>query len=224
MAHKKVFFFPNWVDNSKISKISPDLDFIQSLGIPLDKKIFFYSGSIGEKQGIEILLYIAPKLFQVNQDIFFLISGAGPYKDKLQQIVCEESMNNIMFIDLQTVAKFNHLLNFVYCHLIIQKEEAADLLLPSKLTNILAVGGLSIITANAGTTLYEVVNKYQMGVVVPPNDELAFYNAILNLANSNILDDGFFNIKQVKLAALNYANQFLKKDFIIDRFLETISI
>jgi colanic acid biosynthesis glycosyl transferase WcaI len=160
----------------------------------------------------------------VNQDIFFLISGAGPYKEKLQQKVSEESMNNIMFIDLQTVAKFNHLLNFVYCHLIIQKEEAADLLLPSKLTNILAVGGLSIITASAGTTLYEVVNKYQMGIVIPPNDESAFYNAILDLANSNILDDGFFNIKQVKLAALNYANQFLKKDFIIDRFLETISI
>ena len=224
MAHKKVFFFPNWVDNSKISKISPDLDLIKSIGIPLNKQIFFYSGSIGEKQGIEILLNIAPKLYLVNKDIFFLISGAGPYKEKLQQIVGEESMNNIMFIDLQTVAKFNHLLNFVYCHLIIQKEEAADLLLPSKLTNILAVGGLSIITASAGTTLYEVVNKYQMGIVIPPNDELAFYNAILNIANSNILENGFSRIKDVKLAAHNYANQFLKKDFIIDRFLETISI
>lgn len=224
MIHKEIVFFPNWVDNSKISKISPDLDLINSIGIPLNKKIFFYSGSIGEKQGIEILLNIAPKLYQVNKDIFFLISGAGPYKDKLKQKVDEHLMKNIMFIDLQPVAIFNHLLNYVYCHLIIQKDEAADLLLPSKLTNILAVGGLAIVTANPGTTLYNVIDKHQMGITIPPNDELALYNTIFNLVQKVNLEDSFIDINKLKLAALDYANNFLNKDFVIDRFLESISI
>ncbi|QTQ33548.1 WecB/TagA/CpsF family glycosyltransferase [Aromatoleum bremense] len=39
------------------------------------------------------------------------------------------------------------------CHLVIQKRGAADAVLPSKLTNILAAGGNAVITADADTTL-----------------------------------------------------------------------
>ncbi|QTQ33545.1 Uncharactierzed protein [Aromatoleum bremense] len=38
-------------------------------------------------------------------------------------------------------------------HLVIQKRGAADAVLPSKLTNILAAGGNAVITADADTTL-----------------------------------------------------------------------
>ncbi|MDT9046922.1 colanic acid biosynthesis glycosyltransferase WcaI, partial [Escherichia coli] len=39
------------------------------------------------------------------------------------------------------------------CHLVIQKRGAADAVLPSKLTNILAVGGNAVITAEHDTEL-----------------------------------------------------------------------
>ncbi len=39
------------------------------------------------------------------------------------------------------------------CHLVVQKHGAADAVLPSKLTNILAVGGNAVITAEAHTEL-----------------------------------------------------------------------
>ncbi len=39
------------------------------------------------------------------------------------------------------------------CHLVVQKRGAADAVLPSKLTNILAVGGNAVITAEAHTEL-----------------------------------------------------------------------
>ena len=51
---------------------------------------------------------------------------------------------------LQAYSEFNDFLNLADVHLVIQKASASDLVMPSKLTTILAVGGLAIITANPG--------------------------------------------------------------------------
>jgi colanic acid biosynthesis glycosyl transferase WcaI len=191
--------FPNWVDTTNIYKTEPDLYVLKTLNIPTNKKIFFYSGSIGEKQGLEVLLNIAPKLYLINKDIFFLISGAGPYKNKLEQIAQSESILNIKFIDLQPNETFNQLLNISFAHLIIQKEQTADLLLPSKLTNILAVGGLAIVTANEGTSLYNILVDNEMAVVIPPNDDSEIYRSILYVCDSSINSDIRKNLENFKI-------------------------
>jgi len=214
--------FPNWVDTTNIYKTEPDLYVLKTLNIPTNKKIFFYSGSIGEKQGLEVLLKIAPKLYLVNKDIFFLISGSGPYKNKLEEIAQSESILNIQFIDLQPNEIFNHLLNFSFAHLIIQKNQAADLLLPSKLTNILAVGGLAIVTASKGTSLYNILVENKMAVVIPPNDDDEICKAILYVCESSINPDIKTNVENFKTSAIQYASRNLNKINIIDNFLNSI--
>ena len=218
----KLIFFPNWVDNTNIYKTEPDLNILTSLNIPINKKIFFYSGSIGEKQGLEVLLNIATKLYLINKDIFFLISGAGPYKNKLEQIAHSESILNIKFIDLQPNETFNQLLNISLAHLIIQKEQTADLLLPSKLTNILAVGGLAIVTASVGSSLYSILVDNEMALVIPPNDDYEIYKAILYVCESSINSDVREKIENFKISAFQYATKNLNKAYIIDHFLESI--
>ena len=218
----KLIFFPNWVDNTNIYKTEPNLNILTSLNIPINKKIFFYSGSIGEKQGLEVLLNIAPKLYLINNDIFFLISGAGPYKNKLDKIAQSESILNIKFIDLQPNEIFNQLLNISFTHLIIQKEQTADLLLPSKLTNILAVGGLAIVTASEGTSLYNILVDNEMALVIPPNDDNEIYKAILYVCESSVNLEIREKVENFKSSALQYATKNLNKAYIIDHFLESI--
>lgn len=174
----EVVLFSNWVDDSKIFKQPADLSVIANLGIPLNKKVFFYSGAIGEKQGLEIIIDIAPALAVSSPSLLFVISGSGPYKLKLQESIAQKGITNILFIELQPTDVFNHLLNYVDCHLIIQKKQAADLLLPSKLTNILAVGGLCIVTAAPGTSLYETVHINQLGIVIAPENAGALQSSI----------------------------------------------
>jgi colanic acid biosynthesis glycosyl transferase WcaI len=209
----RVLLFPNWVDSSKIYITTPDTATITSLGIPLDKKVFFYSGAIGEKQGLEIILEVAPNIAERSPDVFFVISGSGPYKEKLQQEVVDKAITNILFIDLQSIPVFNQLLNYAYCHLVIQKESAGDLLLPSKLTNILAVGGLSIITAVKGTTLYDVINEHQMGILIAPEDVFVFESAIIEVARNNEIQNA-----RIYQNASSYASENLKMNRIVDIF------
>jgi colanic acid biosynthesis glycosyl transferase WcaI len=183
----------------------------------LDKKVFFYSGAIGEKQGLEIILEVAPSITQKYPDVVFVISGSGPYREKLKQEVVDKAINNILFIDLQPIPVFNQLLNYAYCHLVVQKESAGDLLLPSKLTNILAVGGLSIITAVKGTTLYDVINEHQMGALIQPENVLAFEEAIEELAQLNDVE-----VSKISQNASNYAETYLNKANVIDNFIEEV--
>jgi len=213
-----VLLFPNWVDSSRIFITQPETATIVALGIPLDKKVFFYSGAIGEKQGLEIILEIAPSIAQRLPDVVFVISGTGPYREKLKQEVIEKTITNIVFIDLQPIPVFNQLLNYAYCHLVVQKESAGDLLLPSKLTNILAVGGLSIVTAVKGTTLYDVIDAHKMGVLIPPENAMAFEDAIVTCGNGS---DG--TTKEISNNAAAYAAQYLDKARIIDAFLEDVA-
>ncbi|MFC4233190.1 WcaI family glycosyltransferase [Parasediminibacterium paludis] len=213
-----VLLFPNWVDNTRIFKTLVDTSIIAGLGIPLDKKLFFYSGAIGEKQGLEMILNIAPSMAHRSPEVVFVISGTGPYREKLQQAVIDAAIPNILFIDLQPIPIFNQLLNHAYGHLVIQKESAGDLLLPSKLTNILAVGGLSIVTAVKGTTLYDVIDAHQMGILVPPENAAAFEAAIVACANGS---DGMAESLSKNAAA--YAAQYLDKARIIDGFMAQIA-
>jgi colanic acid biosynthesis glycosyl transferase WcaI len=91
-------------------------------------------------------------------------------------------LSNIQFLPLQPSEKLNLLLNSADIHILPQKADAADLVMPSKLLGMLASGKALIATANHGTELENIVSK--VGIVVAPGDQSALCQAILNLASS----------------------------------------
>lgn len=162
--NRHIFKFPNWTNTDHIFPIIETEGLKELFGFKAEEKIFLYSGAIGEKQGLEIILEVASRLVKHNYK--FLICGSGPYKAELQNKTSELGLKNVVFAPLQPNEKFNALLNMADVHLIIQKADAGDLVMPSKLTNILAVGGLSIVTANSGTNLYDEVVNNKIGIVI----------------------------------------------------------
>ncbi|SUG87839.1 glycosyltransferase [Salmonella enterica subsp. enterica] len=72
----------------------------------------------------------------------------------------ERSLPNIKFLPLQPYDVLPALLKMGDCHLVVQKRGAADAVLPSKLTNILAVGGNAVITAEPHTELGQLCARY----------------------------------------------------------------
>lgn len=215
---KKHFLFPNWVDFGNIHKKEPDLARIRQLGFPMDKQLCFYSGAVGEKQGLELLLGVAEKASQRLPDLVFVIAGSGPYAKVLKEKASAMQLKNLYFIELQPLEIFNELLNYAFLHLVVQKEKASDLLLPSKLTNILAVEGLAIITASPGTTLYDIIYDNDMGILVSPDDTEAFWQALNRIYN----DPGKAQI--LKANAGKYAYRYLQKETIIDNFVDEVTL
>lgn len=181
---REVVFFPNWVDTeiffplNEKEKLKAEFDFDAS------DKIILYSGAIGEKQGLEAIL-LSAKALEDNPDLKFVICGSGPYKEKLEEIKESQNLKNVIFLPLQPFEKLNSFLNIADIHLVLQKANAADLVMPSKLTAILSVGGVAIITASEGSSLYDVVVAHKMGVLIEPEDSDTLVSAIDRTLKNN---------------------------------------
>ena len=93
-----------------------------------------------------------------------------------------QHLENIKYIPLQPLDRLNDLLNAADIHLMPQRAGAEDLVMPSKLTNMVASGRPVVATAAVGTQVGSVVQK--CGIVVDPGDLDAFVEAIERLADN----------------------------------------
>lgn len=214
-AGKEVFFFPNWVDVEKFHPIEERLLLKTEYGFSATDKIVLYSGAIGEKQGLESILLAADAL-RADRHLKFLICGSGPYKERLVAQAEEKGLDNVIFFPLQPFERFNHFLNMADVHLVIQKANASDLVMPSKLTTILAVGGLALITANSGTSLHDLVSTHNMGILVDAEDQQALNEGILRSVNGNV--------REIASNGRMYAENYLAVQRIMSRFEEAIVV
>lgn len=207
---KDITFFPNWADIEKFHPIKDKTLLKQEFGFDTDDKVVLYSGAIGEKQGLEAIIYTADKL-RTNVRVKFVICGSGPYKERLKALADSLQLTNVLFYPLQPLEKFNSFLNMADVHLVIQKEKASDLVMPSKLTTILAVAGVAVITANPGSSLYELVNKHEMGILVEAENQEALTQGIDKAINADT--------SGIATKAREYAEQNLSIDVVLSRYV-----
>jgi colanic acid biosynthesis glycosyl transferase WcaI len=211
---REILFFPNWTDTSYFFPLAERAQLKTKWGYRADQFICIYSGSIGEKQGLENIIYCADRLKDYKH-IQFVICGIGPYKQKLEALVASKGIKSVSFLPLQDKAVFNEFLNMGDVHLVIQKGNAGDLVMPSKLTTILSVGGASVITATTGTSLYELVEKHDVGFIVPPDDDKALGDTILSISKSDI--------EKQRRNSRAYALEYLDINNVMKMFLQKIS-
>lgn len=212
---RKVTFFPNWVETKDFYKIENNTKIRKDWGINQTDFICLYSGSIGGKQGLENIINAA-ELLKHHNHIKFFICGTGPYKKLLEDLANKKELKNISFIPLVSKARFNDFLNLADLHLIIQKAYIGDLVMPSKLQTILAVGGVSLVTAEPGTSLYTLVEKFDVGYISKPDDYEDLANKILYASDKD-------NTKKSNNAR-NYALENLNIDRVMSRFLKDTDI
>lgn len=141
--------------------------------------VALYSGNIANKQGIEVVVDAARRL-EHRADLSFVICGQGPNRAPLEARA--RGCANIQFHDLQPEEALPELMGLATLHLLPQKADAADLVLPSKLTNMLASGRPVIATAHPSTGLAREVEG--CGLVVEPENPDALAGGI-----EQLLDD-----------------------------------
>ncbi len=176
-------------------------------GIPIDKCIALYAGNIGTKQGLELIIEAARRL-KAETEIYFVVCGHGAAHATLA--LSAQSLDNLQLLPVQPFAVFNELMNCANIHLLPQKGDAADLVMPSKLTGMLATGRPVVACASPRTQIAQVVEG--RGCVVPPGDEVAFTQAIKALAGNPL------QRQALGRAARQYAIQHLGREAILTRF------
>lgn len=174
----------NWTDVQKISPGPASPRFRNDvLGLDPSHFVCLYSGTMSNKQGLDLIIDAARSVDNANSNIRFILCGDGPHKEQLEQLA--SGLTNVSFLELQSAENFAELLKSADVHLIPQRAEAADLVLPSKLGGILASGRPVVVMANPGTGLAEEIG--QGGMVIPPGDAGRLADAVRTLAGNAAL-------------------------------------
>lgn len=211
---KEILLFPNWADTVGLYPVINRSYLKSAWGFKPEDHIVLYSGSIGEKQGLDVLIRIAEHSKKENT-IQFVICGTGPYKQKLSEEASKKGLQNIHFLPLQQNNMFNDFLNMADVHLVLQRKDASDLVMPSKLNAILSVGGLVLVTADAGTSLYNIIKDHDIGIIVQAEDEEALQEQIYLCCRNDY--------SVYRQNARRYAEQYLNKESILKEVLSNVN-
>ena len=175
-------FFPNWVDTSCIVPSPSNTRYRTQLGIPPEAVVVLFSGSLGGKQGLMMIPAVA-RLLADRAEVVFVICGDGIMKRELTLATINQT--NVRMLPLQPLERLGELLNMADIHLLPQSPCATDLVMPSKLSGMMASGRPVIATCHMGTEIDSVVS--QCGVVVPPEDSEATAKAVMRLVQQPAL-------------------------------------
>ena len=211
ISNSRLRLFPNWADLDNVQPGARQNSLRQKLDLNPDEIVILYAGNLGEKQGLEIILECA-QLTKHNSKIVYVIAGEGAARARLLTAAKEYSQCRIKFLPTQPDDLFPLLLALGDIHLVIQKQKASDLAMPSKLTNIMAAGRPFITTAMPGTELSRVAAVSHAGILIPPENAVELAQSIINLASDET------SRQEMGRRARAYAETWLDRETILTHF------
>jgi colanic acid biosynthesis glycosyl transferase WcaI len=208
VSPRRCGLLPNWVDTQRIFPLRGASPLRQELRISSEKIVALYSGNMARKQGLGLLLDASHQLALTRPDVHFVFCGEGPSREQLIDATADAS--NVSVLPLQPLERLNDLLNLADIHLLPQCADAADLVMPSKLTGMLASGRPIVTTAAAETQLARSLQG--KGLVTPPGKTTPFCEAIARFA-----DDAGLRQK-LGAAGRAYAVAYLDREVVLTHF------
>ncbi|MGO4222002.1 WcaI family glycosyltransferase [Lysobacter sp. TAF61] len=184
VASPKRILFPNWVNTQAIHPLVAPSPYRAEMGIPEDAVVALYSGNMAMKQGLELLSETA-KALRGRGDLYFVFGGAGPGRERLE-IECRD-LPNVRVAELQPMERLNDWLGLADIHLLPQLDCVEDLVMPSKLTGMLASGRPVLGTCATGSSLARTLEH--VGVATEPGVVQDFVSSLLDLVGDKARRD-----------------------------------
>ncbi len=209
----KIGIIPNWGPIERIPVLQRRNFFSDQHGLN-DKFVVLYSGTLGKKQGISLIIETATKLTG-HDDICFVIATDERGHDYLKWQLAGRVLPNLMQLPLQTPSRYPYLLASADLLLVSLDKEAGAYCVPSKLWAAFCAQRASIVAIDRENLCARITNEISAGVVISPNSVDQCVSAITELKIN-----GPLRLDMGKRAR-RYAERFFPISNVADTF-ETI--
>jgi len=175
----KLVVIPPWLDTDFIQPLPRHNAFSTEYGLD-DHFTVMYAGNLGLSQGLEHVL-MAAKLLSWHPHLRFVFIGDGAQREYLVSQAGQLSLANVKFIPYQPRERLPEVLASADISLVSLQPGIGDDSLPSKTFPILASGRPILAIVEQGSVIWNLVQRSQAGICVPPSKPKALANAILLL-------------------------------------------
>lgn len=180
---KKIKVIPNWADTSMMKPIRHmENPFLIERQLQ-NKFIVLYSGNMGMTHKIEALVEVATSLKE-QSDIVFILIGMGAKKPLIENMVKERGLNNCIVMPYLPLEQTPYSIGAADVGVITIDENSANVSVPSKTYNMLAVGSALMCISPKGTELSELVKEYNVGETFRSDEIDKMKDYILDLFNN----------------------------------------
>jgi glycosyltransferase involved in cell wall biosynthesis len=157
----RTVIIPNWCDPSVVHVLPKNKSsFAQQHGLA-DKFVVLFSGNIGWRQRLEILLDVAERMLDVP--IRFVFIGEGAKKSKLMEAARARHLHNVLFFPYQPRELMEHSLAAADVAVVSQEKELIGSGVPSKIYTYMASGRPMIGLASQPCELTDLISEVDCG-------------------------------------------------------------
>ena len=173
---QKPVIIPNWTNTDFLKPILKNENpFAAEHGLT-EKLVVMYSGNMGLTHDIESIIYAAG-LLRNNDQVRFVIIGDGVKKAKINQMVKEKGLNNVLLLPYQDKTVLPYSLGAADIGVVTLEQGAENISVPSKTYYMLAVGSAILALASKESELGVLVEQRKCGKLFekPNPQEIADY-------------------------------------------------
>ena len=201
---------PNWVD---INFIKPQ-NFEQHKYLSSKKFKILYSGNIGEKQDWDFFIEFTKSLVSY-EDIEIIIVGNGSKRVWLEEKILD--LDNIYFYSPVEYSELSNLMCSADLHILFQKNEVIDTVMPSKILAMMSSQKPSIITGNLKSEVATIMHKSNAGKYFETNNLKGVINCVNEIKSNKKLQEIYGN------NARQFVSENFSKEKILNQFKQTLN-
>jgi colanic acid biosynthesis glycosyl transferase WcaI len=179
VAPEKIIYFPNGVAEPGADYFPAAGAFRQRHQIGPDTCIATYSGNLGAKQGLDILLDAAEHL--LDKPIKIVICGDGALRTAMELRVRQRQLRNLLLLPLQDEQAYREMQVDTSISLITQHKGTGQFFFPSKLLSSMLFSKPVLAVADADSELAHAVRDSECGCVVSPEDSHGLASALTEM-------------------------------------------
>ena len=160
-AQAPTMIMHNWCDAKTVRSMpKAESRFATEHGLQ-DKFVVLFSGNMGWRQRLEILLEVAEKV--QDTPVRFVFIGEGAKKAKLQETAQQHGLQNVLFFPYQPRELMEHSLAAADLSVVSQEREVIGFGVPSKIYTYMASGRPMLGLAGQPCEVIDMINEYQCG-------------------------------------------------------------
>ena len=179
-----------------------------------------YIGTHGLAHSLDSIIEAA-EILKTEDDIKILFAGAGVERARLENLVHQRSLSNVVMIPKQPKKNMQKIWSLCDVSVISLKDSPLfSKVIPSKIFESMAMGLPMIISVPPGEAT-EIIQKENLGIVVPPENPNKISEALLDLktnknsynifAKNNLKAANKFNRKNLAIEMLAHIKEIWKK-------------